>query len=185
MREKGITVKDGEMLDKRALMQREFERKAREQNEFEAKMNKLARNMDYLERARREEELPYLEEAMRVRAAEQQTYFEAEQKALLLRHREKWDADIAAKHRSSHLAQDKCAPALLRLRRCELRLRFHAHLVDLLCLAHTRTTCGDLGSRRLLQWHPDFQLPAEYPGPAHTLGDTQRASCPQAVPVHS
>lgn len=109
MREKGIVVKDGETLDKRALMQREFERKAKEQNEFEAKMNKIARNMDYLERARREEELPLLEEATKVRAAEQKEYFEVEQENALIKHKEKWVADVDAKHRSTHLSEDKCA----------------------------------------------------------------------------
>ena len=112
MREKGIVVKDGETLDKRALMQREFERKAKEQNEFEAKMNKIARNMDYLERARREEELPFLEEATKVRAAEQKEYFEAEQVNALIKHKEKWVADVDAKHRSTHLSQDKYARQL-------------------------------------------------------------------------
>ena len=108
--EKGITVKEGESLDKRALMQREFERKAREQNEFEAKMNKIARNMDYLERARREEEAPFIDAAAKDRVAELQEYYEAEQAALLVRHREKWEADVDAKKRSAHLAADKCEP---------------------------------------------------------------------------
>lgn len=108
MLDKGIVVKDGETLDKRALMQREFERKAKEQNEFEAKMNKIARNMDYLERARREEELPFLEDAMKIRAIEQKEYFEVEQVNALVQHKEKWVADVDAKRRSTHLSEDKC-----------------------------------------------------------------------------
>lgn len=118
IREKGITVKEGEQLDKRALMQREFERKAREQNEFEAKMAKIARNMDYLERARREEEAPFIEAAAQARVAELKSYYEAEQAALLVRHREKWEADIEAKKRSSHLHDDKCAVLPLYCTRC-------------------------------------------------------------------
>ena len=54
------------MLNKRELQQQEFERKSREQAEFEAKMQKLARSMDHLERARREEEAPLLEAGMHV-----------------------------------------------------------------------------------------------------------------------
>lgn len=50
LREKGIAVKDGEVLNKRELQQKEFERKTREQAEFEAKMLKLSRNMDHMER---------------------------------------------------------------------------------------------------------------------------------------
>jgi len=46
MAEKGITVKDGETLDKKALLQKQYDQKLKEQAEFEAKMNKLAKVSD-------------------------------------------------------------------------------------------------------------------------------------------
>lgn len=158
MREKGIVVKDGETLDKRALMQREFERKAKELNEFEAKMNKIARNMDYLERARREEELPYLEEAMKKRAAEQKEYFEAEQVSALKLHKEKWVADVDAKHRSAHLSEDKCAPLRFVTELHVLQYWFHLYSVCarmLGVIVHSRNHTQEL--RGVLGWRSETQ----------------------------
>lgn len=59
MAEKGIKVAAGETLDKKQLLQKQYDIKMKEQNEFEAKMLKMAKQMDHLERARREEEVRY------------------------------------------------------------------------------------------------------------------------------
>lgn len=104
-----LNIKDGETLDKQALLQKESEIKAKEQNEFESRMAKLARSMDHLERARRDAAAPYLKESMAARAGELRVHYEREQAAALVRHRAKWEADIVAKHATAKLLADRCA----------------------------------------------------------------------------
>jgi hypothetical protein len=55
--------------------------------------------MDHLERARREEEVPYLEAASAQRAEEDRAMYEASQAELSARHAEAWKVDIEEKHR--------------------------------------------------------------------------------------
>jgi translation initiation factor 3 subunit A len=136
MAEKGITIKDGEVLNKRALQQKEFERKTKEQHEFEARMAKLARNMDHLERARREEEAPFLEMQMVARMESHKLYFEKEQTNLLATHRARWETDLPEKHATAKMAVDRCGFTSAR-----------AGLLGLLVMAGVRVE-GALPSRR-------------------------------------
>jgi translation initiation factor 3 subunit A len=80
--------------------------------EFEARMNKLARSMDHIERARREVAAPFLEQQMKDRMEAHKAYFEAEQENLLRQHRAKWERDLPAKHATARMAADRCAQML-------------------------------------------------------------------------
>lgn len=61
--------------------------KLKEQADLERKLAKLAKQMDHLERARREEEVPYLQAAYSSRMEEDRAAHEAQQKAFLETHR--------------------------------------------------------------------------------------------------
>ena len=60
---KGVAGKEGMVLDKRQLMLDAHNERAREQQELERKMLKMARQLDHVERARREEEAPMIVDA--------------------------------------------------------------------------------------------------------------------------
>jgi hypothetical protein len=126
IKEHGISVKDGVVLNKRKLQQQEFERKTKEQAEFEVKMNKLARNMDHMERARREEEVALLEKLMAERLEAHRQYFDREQEALLARHRANWERDLPAKHATARMAEDRCASSAVRAIRLDTDCFFGA-----------------------------------------------------------
>jgi len=70
-----------------------------------------AQNLDHLERARREEEAPYLKEVMARRVEQDRVHFETQAADLLAAHRRQWDADVAAKARTARMADDRCAAA--------------------------------------------------------------------------
>jgi hypothetical protein len=142
--ERGLNIKGAETLDKRSLLQKEFELKAKEQSEFEARMAKLARSMDHLERARREEAMPFLKADMAARTVEMRVHYEREQAAALARHRAKWEADVAAKRDAAKLMADQCAAS----RRAALRSRGRAR------------RAGVLGSRGLRGDPVTSKLPA-------------------------
>jgi hypothetical protein len=145
IKERGISIKDGEVLNKRELQQKEFERKTKEQAEFESKMNKLARNMDHTERARREEEAPLLEKLMEERLVAHQEYFEKEQEALLTRHRANWERDLPAKHATLRMAEDRCVPTV----EIHLLHYYSARSTDV-CWFHAKIGCVAWA----LSWRP-------------------------------
>ena len=108
MAEKGIVIKDGETMDKKALLQKQYDLKLKEQSEFEQKMNKLAKNLDHLERARREEEIPFLKALMAKRVEEDRVYYKKQQEEILALHRKSWEADLEAKKRTLVMSADRC-----------------------------------------------------------------------------
>lgn len=56
-----MQVKEGEKLEKTAVIKDLMSERIKEQHELERRMIRLGKNMDHLERARREEEAPFLE----------------------------------------------------------------------------------------------------------------------------
>jgi translation initiation factor 3 subunit A len=55
-------LKEGEKIDKASLMKDVVAERLKEQAELERKLARLAKTLDHVERARREEEAPYIEE---------------------------------------------------------------------------------------------------------------------------
>lgn len=66
-------------MTKQALMELALSEQLKERQEMEKKLQKLARTMDYMERAKREEEAPLIEAAYQQRLAEEQILHEQEQ----------------------------------------------------------------------------------------------------------
>jgi len=104
---KVVVFKEGEKLDKRALMAEAMTERLKEQQELERKMTKMAKQLDHLERARREEEAPYLEEAYKKRTEEDRKLYEEQQQELLAKHRAAWEVDIVEKQRLSIMLGEK------------------------------------------------------------------------------
>lgn len=72
-----------EKLSKQALMQLALTEQLRERQEMEKKLQKLAKTMDYLERAKREEAAPLIEASFQQRLLEERMVHERNQQVLL------------------------------------------------------------------------------------------------------
>ena len=66
-------------MTKQTLMELALSEQLRERQEMEKKLQKLAKTMDYLERAKREESAPLLEAAFQQRLVEERVLHEREQ----------------------------------------------------------------------------------------------------------
>lgn len=66
-------------MTKQILMERALSEQLRERQEMEKKLQKLAKTMDYLERAKREEAAPLIEAAFQQRLVEEKALHEYEQ----------------------------------------------------------------------------------------------------------
>ncbi|PNG98969.1 Eukaryotic translation initiation factor 3 subunit A, partial [Tetrabaena socialis] len=100
-------VKEGEKLEKGAVIKDLMSERIKEQQELERRMARFARNMDHLERARREEEAPYLESAWKERQEADRTYWENSQIEAARLHRQAWEVDIEEKKRLAYMMPDK------------------------------------------------------------------------------
>lgn len=67
-------------MDKKEIMEWSLLEQVRERQEMEKKLQKLAKTMDYLERAKREESAPLIEAAFQQRLLEERILHEREQK---------------------------------------------------------------------------------------------------------
>eukprot|EP00899_Mesostigma_viride_P024205 jgi/Mesvir1/496/Mv11365-RA.2 len=94
-------------LDKRALMEEAISEQIRERQELERKLAKLSRTMDYLERARREEERPLLVEEMKKKAAEDAEHHRAQWEVYLVEHHKQYEADHGQKKRLARLEKER------------------------------------------------------------------------------
>lgn len=68
-----------EKITKKTLMELALNEQLREKQEMEKKLQKLAKTMDYLERAKREEAAPLIEAAFQRRLAEEEALHTLEQ----------------------------------------------------------------------------------------------------------
>lgn len=66
-------------MDKKEIMEWTLLEQVRERQEMEKKLQKLAKTMDYLERAKREESAPLIEAAFQQRLVEERILHEREQ----------------------------------------------------------------------------------------------------------
>lgn len=75
-------------------MKEALSERLKEQQEMERKLAKIAKQLDHLERARREEEIPYLEAAYKARLEQDKQLHEEQQAQFLTAHRAAWEVDI-------------------------------------------------------------------------------------------
>ena len=66
-------------MTKQTVMERALTEQLKERQEMEKKLQKLAKTMDYLERAKREEAAPLIEAAYQRRLVEEREFYEREQ----------------------------------------------------------------------------------------------------------
>ncbi|KAG2695703.1 hypothetical protein I3760_07G025200 [Carya illinoinensis] len=76
------SVLDGENVTKQTIMEMALSEQLRERQEMEKKLQKLAKTMDYLERAKREEAAPLIEAAFEHLLVEEKVLHEREQQKL-------------------------------------------------------------------------------------------------------
>lgn len=103
---RGKKVTEGEAVDVMALkaeLQREEDVKA---TEMRRRLAKLAKQMDHLERAKREEEAPLRAEAAEARVKDEEALWEREQEAAKAAHHRAWERDLEMKHKLARLQSD-------------------------------------------------------------------------------
>lgn len=88
-------------LDKRTLVAEVLTERMKEAQEMERRMHKLAKQLDHLERARREEEAPLLNQLSATRLEEARKQHGEQQTLDLARHRSQWESDLEDKKRLS------------------------------------------------------------------------------------
>lgn len=98
---------DGENLTKEEVMVKILQEQLKERQETEKKLQKLAKQMDHLERAKREEEAPLIEAAYQQRLVEERILHEREQQLEVELSRQRHDSDLQEKNRLSRMLDNK------------------------------------------------------------------------------
>ncbi|XP_047340607.1 eukaryotic translation initiation factor 3 subunit A-like [Impatiens glandulifera] len=94
-------------VTKQSLMELALTEQLRERQEMEKKLQKLAKTMDYLERAKREEAAPLIEAAFQRRLVEERELHEREHQQEIEISRQRHDGDLKEKNRLSRLLEYK------------------------------------------------------------------------------
>ncbi|WCJ43001.1 Eukaryotic translation initiation factor 3 subunit A [Euphorbia peplus] len=100
-------ILEGEKVTKQSIMERALTEQLRERQENEKKSQKLAKTMDYLERAKREEAAPLIEAAFQRRLVEEKALHEREQQLEIELSRHRHDGDLREKNRLSRMLENK------------------------------------------------------------------------------
>ncbi|KAK9277106.1 hypothetical protein L1049_006645 [Liquidambar formosana] len=98
---------EGEKVTKQTLMELALSEQLRERQEMEKKLQKLAKTMDYLERAKREESAPLIEAAFQKRLVEEKVLHEQEQQQEIELSRQRHDGDLIEKNRLIRMLGNK------------------------------------------------------------------------------
>ncbi|XP_028076888.1 eukaryotic translation initiation factor 3 subunit A [Camellia sinensis] len=98
---------EGEKVTKQSLMELALNEQLRERHEMEKKLQKLAKTLDYLERAKREEAAPLIEAAFEQRLVEEKVLHEREQQQEIELSRQRHDGDLMEKNRLSRMLEHK------------------------------------------------------------------------------
>ncbi|XP_010541009.1 PREDICTED: eukaryotic translation initiation factor 3 subunit A isoform X2 [Tarenaya hassleriana] len=101
------TLLDGEKVTKKSVMARALSEQLKERQEMEKKLQKLAKTMDYLERAKREEAAPLIEAAYQRRLVEERELHEREQQREVELSRERHESDLKEKNRLARMLDSK------------------------------------------------------------------------------
>ncbi|XP_044500346.1 eukaryotic translation initiation factor 3 subunit A-like [Mangifera indica] len=100
-------ILEGEKVTKKTLMELALTEQLRERQEMEKKLQKLAKTMDYLERAKREEAAPLIEAAFQRRLVEGKVVYEREKQLETELSRQRHDGDLREKNRLSRMLNNK------------------------------------------------------------------------------
>lgn len=103
---KGKKVGEGEKLDAMAINKEAVSEQLKQQQELQRRLSKLARQMDHLERAKREEETPLLAEAHIARAKEDEELYYKLQEDAKIAARAAWERDTGIKKELAALTAD-------------------------------------------------------------------------------
>ncbi|EOX92531.1 Proteasome component (PCI) domain - like 2 [Theobroma cacao] len=101
------SILEGEKLTKQVLMERALTEQLKERQEMEKKLHKLAKTMDYLERAKREEAAPLIEAAFQQQLVEERVLHEREQQLEVELSRQHHDGDLREKNRLARMMDNK------------------------------------------------------------------------------
>ena len=102
-----IKLEEGQKLDKRTLMEDAIKEQIKERQEMERKLVRLAKSMDHLERAKREEEVPLIEAAYKIKMAEDEQLHTELQLQNAEKHRKTWETAIEEKKRLAKMSDEK------------------------------------------------------------------------------
>jgi translation initiation factor 3 subunit A len=103
---RGKKIGEGERLDAGTVGKEVHAEALSAAQDLQRKLAKLGRQLDHLERAKREEEAPLRAEQAALRAAEAAAAAEAEAAAAAAAHRAAWERDLAAKRRLEGVRAD-------------------------------------------------------------------------------
>ncbi|TKY45578.1 Eukaryotic translation initiation factor 3 subunit A [Spatholobus suberectus] len=98
---------EGDKITKQTLMELTLTEQLRERQEMEKKLQKLAKTMDYLERAKREEAAPLIEAAYQQRLVEERILHEHEQQQEVELSKQRHEGDLKEKERLSRMISYK------------------------------------------------------------------------------
>ncbi|PQQ19815.1 eukaryotic translation initiation factor 3 subunit A [Prunus yedoensis var. nudiflora] len=98
---------EGEKVTKQSLMELALSEQLRERQEMEKKLLKLARTMDYLERAKREESAPLIEAAYQQRLVEERVLHEHNQQLEVELSQQRHEGDLKEKNRLARMLENK------------------------------------------------------------------------------
>ncbi|KAH7542989.1 eukaryotic translation initiation factor 3 subunit A [Ziziphus jujuba] len=100
-------ILEGEKVTKQTLMELALSEQLRERQEMEKKLQKLAKTMDYLERAKREESAPLIEAAFQQRVVEERILHEREQQLEIELSQQRHEGDLKEKNRLARMLDNK------------------------------------------------------------------------------
>ncbi|XP_027917566.1 eukaryotic translation initiation factor 3 subunit A [Vigna unguiculata] len=98
---------EGDKITKQTLMELTLTEQLRERQEMEKKLQKLAKTMDYLERAKREEAAPLIEAAYQQRLVEERLLHEREQQQEVELSKQRHEGDLKEKERLARMMGNK------------------------------------------------------------------------------
>ncbi|KAF8403981.1 hypothetical protein HHK36_012091 [Tetracentron sinense] len=98
---------EGEKVTKQTLIELALSEQLRERQEMEKKLQKLAKTMDYMERAKREEAAPLIEAAFQQRLVEEKIIHEREQQQEVELSRQRHAGDRQEKNRMARMLDNK------------------------------------------------------------------------------
>ncbi|KAJ7525179.1 hypothetical protein O6H91_17G040200 [Diphasiastrum complanatum] len=104
-----VTAADGEVpkLSKQILMEEALNEQIKERQEMERKLQKLAKTLDHLERAKREEERPLIEADYHKRLEDDEIFYEQQLQQETEQSRLQHSSDVIEKKRLQKMLEDK------------------------------------------------------------------------------
>ena len=103
---RGRVVEDSENLDVAALKAEMLREENKSEQEMRRRLSKLAKQMDHLERAKREEEAPLRDEYMKSKVTNEEETWKLEQEAAMESHKKAWEHDLMVKRKVQRMQDD-------------------------------------------------------------------------------